>query len=171
MAQAAPARALLFIEAEQAVQLQQENEPIAEFGDAAQILSVVSGRHFGRGLYRIEGQEQDLGNAVDDQADTRGGALGDHDAGLLGRICRGHPEPASKVDDGDDPAAQVDHALHEAGCPWHRRDRLIADDFEDSRDVQTVVLVRKLADHDLQLCGPTAAAGRWLVGHGASLLC
>jgi hypothetical protein len=47
----------------------------------------------------------------------------------------------------------------------------MADDLEDLCDVKAIVLVRQLADHDLQLSGPTVAAGQWLLGHGLSLLC
>ena len=156
---AAPGRSSLFsahwprddgaLLVEEPVDVQDDQQPVLEPGEAGDVLMRDRQDRQRRRLDLIAVDPHDLGDRVNDAADRLVVDV-DHDrAGLVVDLAGRQAESLAQVDDRDHRPPQVDQPLDEVRHLGNPRDRLHQDDFLDLGDGDRVVFVVQPEAHEL----------------------
>jgi hypothetical protein len=147
------------------------------------LLNRADGQHMvaadGRGklgcrMQLLRRQGDHIGYAINDHADYLAANVehDDHGKGVVVHLFE--LELDSHVNDGNDHAAQIDHALDEGWCVGHPGGRLVGTNLLHAQDVHAVFLVPELESQKFpnRSDGPTdgGAAGRCFAGLNGSVL-
>src|SRR3954447_9366527 len=141
---------------EDALGVEQDHEAVVDLGDGLD--RGAAGGRDGVELAVLDGE--DLLDVVDDHAGHVGRRLDDDDLAALGALLGLEAEAGGEVVDGDDLAAQGDHAADPSRLGRDRARLGVADDLVHLADRQRVLLAAKREDDEL--------AGGGFGGHGSS---
>src|SRR5512140_728356 len=133
-----PAERGQFVDRQNLVDFQDDHEPVGDLADAADEIGAQPGAEarwrLDVGVGDVQHRVHRVHGHADDGLVFLLAELDDHDATAPGGLALAASEPGGQVDDGHDPAAQVDHPAHEGRHHRNVGGLPVFDDFLDRRD-------------------------------------
>src|ERR1700687_471023 len=131
--------------------VQQNNETSLQFADPGDVTGLAFGKDTARGFDLGGRNLQHFGSRVHDKADQLVVQLHDENAVLLIGMNLGLAESFAEVHDGNDFAAQIDHALDQIGSTGNRGNLRNADNLAHGGDANAVRFIADAKADDLKI--------------------